>query len=231
MGRSTACRTRTTPGRCSSRCDGRLRQWHSQRRGVARSSPPTVRACTIASPLVCLHATHNPSTPRRAVTRVEWCSLVADCSELVCALWQRTGILRPGCRPASFWPGDLVEGGAAERWLSADTFLSPEVVLIHGLAARQKQAASHQAAHVQTARPPPLPSPSLAAGVTVVAATPSVATPSVGTLTPASPSSPPPSQLLRSRTSTRETPDSETGHGRLRADDQPIPGTLLEALI
>jgi hypothetical protein len=54
------------------------------------------------------------------------------CSELVCAFWQRCGLMQAGCQPASFWPGDLAEGGQSERWLADGVTLAPEVVLSSG---------------------------------------------------------------------------------------------------
>ena len=50
------------------------------------------------------------------------------CSELVCALYQKCGLMRKACRAASFWPGDLAAGGVCERWLCDGVSLAPEVV-------------------------------------------------------------------------------------------------------
>ena len=51
------------------------------------------------------------------------------CSELVCALWQRCGLMQKTCRAASFWPGDLGDGCVCERWLADGVALAPAVVL------------------------------------------------------------------------------------------------------
>ena len=51
------------------------------------------------------------------------------CSELVCALWQRCGLMQKNCRAASFWPGDLSDGGVCEKWLLDGVALAPAVVL------------------------------------------------------------------------------------------------------
>ena len=51
------------------------------------------------------------------------------CSEPVCALWQQAGFMQRTCRAASFWPVDLAQGGACERWLSDNVHLAPEVTM------------------------------------------------------------------------------------------------------
>ena len=51
------------------------------------------------------------------------------CSEIVAALYQRCGLLSTACKAGSFWPGDLADGGVAERWLTAGVRLAPMVRL------------------------------------------------------------------------------------------------------
>ena len=64
------------------------------------------------------------------------------CSELVCALYQRCGLMRKDCRAASFWPDDLANGGVCERWLSEEVTLAPEVVLRSGSAGASDASAA-----------------------------------------------------------------------------------------
>ena len=51
------------------------------------------------------------------------------CSEIVAALYQRCGLLSKACNAASFWPGDLADGGVCERWLAEGVKLEPMVLL------------------------------------------------------------------------------------------------------
>lgn len=51
------------------------------------------------------------------------------CSEIVAALYQRCGLLSKACKAASFWPGDLADGGVCERWLESSVSLAPAVLL------------------------------------------------------------------------------------------------------
>jgi hypothetical protein len=44
-------------------------------------------------------------------------------------LYQRCGLLSKACRAASFWPGDLTDGGVCERWLADGVSLAPAVLL------------------------------------------------------------------------------------------------------
>lgn len=127
-------------------------------------------------------------TPRRAggrdpgAARASGIASAYYCSELVCALWQHCAIMQRACHAASFWPVDLANGGACERWLADGCGLAPEIVLstavvpppppkwrprpsqivVSGRAAEQLAAAQQEAAAAAEAlasgqgNPPPL---------------------------------------------------------------------------
>ena len=51
------------------------------------------------------------------------------CSEIVVALYQHCGLCSKSCNAASFWPGDLTDGGVCERWLESPVSLAPAVLV------------------------------------------------------------------------------------------------------